>query len=525
MSDQDEERGGGVLLPVVIAMAVSVFVTAVVQWLVTHPKARKRLVQKAAKTWLRVENSTNKGTQALRRRRHAMEEKARQVALKLWTNVEDLTFVAPNHPIPSVSRRLYAHGAWMGAAPALLDDVKWRRILAFLMPDVYRDVLRALGEDVATAAIIPMFENNPVMCAFGSWRASQGAAPVGPPACMEWDLFLSTDLMHAWEGAPGARQRDEAIRKMVDSMIIGHASVTDTVQQQLGVCQWADVRKTPKTEMGGVEPGSWLDLFARALMLAEQEDLAVAIQEMSAQPRRKSDEECLRFTFKDELPPQKAVSVYRDVTGADSLSVILEIKSMGSSPELLKALVGELNRRSIHVDSIGSFTIMDVCGVSEVVQSVDDVTFAGPREILFLHFAGDLQVGCDEGTIQRGQAAMFNGASLLTARVDRGRYVYGVDEVLLDELDGYRQRHKLELGIYVQENDLDADAAALLSNVVGTRTSLFELGFAWGGLDDQVALAAGKGDRRGFGSQGLLRRTGVANTWKKAAGSAGSAAH
>ena len=466
-----------------------------------------------ANAWLRFENDAHRRARSIRRRSQEVEEKARLMAMGLWKTVEELGFSAPFHEIPHIRRRLYAHGAWMGAAPALLNDVKWRRILAFLMPDVYEDVVRALGQEVPTSALIPMFENNPVMCAYGSWRASREHD--GPPECMEWDLFLSSEMIYEWEAARTKRARQVAIEKIVDTMIIGHASITDTVQQRLGLCQWADVRKTPKTQMGGVEPTSWLDLFARALILAESGDLTDAIAAMSVESRRASEEACLRFTFEDEMAPDEAVKVYKEVTKAEHLSVILEIKSEITTPWLLKAVVLELNRRSVHVEAIGAFVIDDIHGVHEQEQTVDGIEYPGPKEILFLHFAGDLQVACDRGTLQPGQAAMFNGGSLLTAKLVEGGYVYEPDEQLLSELDEYRTTHELVLGIYVQEDDLDVDAATELSKLVESRPDLFELGFAWGGLADQVALAAGKGDRRGFGAQRLLRRLGVSKTWKK----------
>ena len=499
------------MLIVFVTVVVTAAVTAVIQWLAANPRARRRVANRAAKGWMKLEHTAARGSAKLMERRRRLREKARGVALELWTAVEDLAFAHSGSQIPPVSRRLYAHGAWMGAAPALLEDMKWRKILAFLMPDVYRDVARALADSASHAVIIPMFENNPVMCAFGLRRAAKD----GPVPCMEWDIFLSISLVDAWEEATTAQERGAAMVEMVDTMIIGHAAITDTVQEQLGVCQWSDVRKTPKARMGGVQTGSWLDLLARALLLSEAEDVTEAIQLMSAQPRRRSREACMKYTFAEELPAQEAVDIFRRIIGAPKLSVVLEVKSSASNPELLKALVGELNRRSVHVDSVGAFDVAGIKGVSEVVQQIDGRVLPGPREILFLHFAGDLQAACDRGGLVPGQAAMFNGASLLTARVEHGQYTYGLDHELIAELDGYRERHQLELGIYVQENDLDAAAAAILSELVASRPALLTLGFAWGGLADEVSLAAGQGDRRGFGSQALVRRMRVGKTWRK----------
>ena len=46
-----------------------------------------------------------------------------------------------------------------------------------------------------------------------------------------------------------ARTADvRAIRSLVDTMVIAHASTTDTVQESIGFCQWEDVRRTRKAQ-------------------------------------------------------------------------------------------------------------------------------------------------------------------------------------------------------------------------------------------------------------------------------------
>jgi len=72
------------------------------------------------------------------------------------------------------------------------------------------------------------------------------------------------------------------------------------------------------------------------------------------------------------------------------------------------------------------------------------------------------------------------------------------------ELEEYRVRFALDIGLYVQEYDCDAVAAALLSELVQDQAGTFELGFAWGGLVDEACIEADDEDRRGLGSQGML---------------------
>ena len=112
-----------------------------------------------------------------------------------------------------------------------------------------------------------------------------------------------------------------------------------------------------------------------------------------------------------------------------------------------------------------------------------------------------------ERDVQRGEPA---------ARPKEGQgYLYAVDEGIVDELDEYRERFDLSLGLYVQENDCDAAAVKLLSELVAVREDVrarLRLGRRARRGVDRVGL----GDHRGFGLQRVLGQVGVAATWKRA---------
>src|SRR5262249_52428880 len=145
---------------------------------------------------------------------------------------------------------------------------------------------------------------------------------------IEWDVFVDSELLEQWEAA---RDNPEAhakvMARVLDTSLIAHATASDTVQEAMGICQYKDVRKTPKTGLGGVELDSWLDLFGRALFLARADDLNAAVLEMSKDPRSDSDEECMLHTFAPPWPVRRSVDVHEGVTGKPCISVIVEIKS------------------------------------------------------------------------------------------------------------------------------------------------------------------------------------------------------
>jgi hypothetical protein len=459
--------------------------------------------------WARVEALLWWLWRRLRRQHAEIEAQARQIGDELL-QIVDLSWVWTPPAISPVRRRFYGHGAYMGAAPVLLADAKWRRFLAFLMPDVYEQVRAALSRGAQPAALIPMFENNPVMAAFGVLHGAASGHEIGG---MEWDVFLDGDVVPLWAAAPDDAKQP-LIARIVDTMVIAHASSADTVQEHIGLDQWKDVRKTPKTKLGGVEPGAWLDLFGRALELARSPDPDALLRGMSRDPRDPSDEECRRWTFAQKWSVERVTSVWEAVTGQPRFSVVLEIKSLRSTSALLAAMVAELNRRGVHVAAVGSFVLDEVRGVGAIEQVVHGVALPGPRELLFLHFAGDLQHACDEGLVPHGQSVLFNGASLLDAVEEGPRVTYRVHEDVVAELAEYQRRYALAIGLYVQEPDCDDAAASLLSDLVHAWPETFSLGFAWGGLHDAGAVPSDGADRRGFGGQKMLGYVGRARSWR-----------
>ncbi|PKL78974.1 MAG: hypothetical protein CVV27_02575 [Candidatus Melainabacteria bacterium HGW-Melainabacteria-1] len=150
-------------------------------------------------------------------------------------------------------------------------------------------------------------------------------------------------------------------------------------------------------------------------------------------------------------------------------------------------------------------------------QLIDGLHLDGPREVLFFHFAASLQQACDKGQVPIGQSVLFNGGSLLELAAAGAPLPYQIRDAVIDDLLAYKQRWNLHLGLYVQENDCDAIAAGLLSELVDARADVFDLGFAWGGLQDEAAAEFAPeraGDLRGFGSQKLLGYVGRAIHWE-----------
>lgn len=478
--------------------------------------------------WGRAESWLGALLGRLRRKKRQLGAEARLIGaevihlgVQVWDRIDDLPFVHTSLKLTPIRTQFYGHGAFMGAAPALIADAKWRRILAFLMPDVFTHVRAELDRGAPPTCVIPMLENNPVLAAFGVYRAATG--PRGETdesphhlSGLEWDVFVDLELLADWEVAktdPVARAK--VMERVLDTALIAHASATDTLQEAMGMCQYRDLRKTPKSALGGVEMDSWLDYFGRALSLAQAPDLDALVAEMAKEPRAASEEECMRETFAQPWPVRRVVEVHAAVTGKPCVSVIVEIKSLRSTPEFLSELVRMLNAQGVHVAAVASFLREEVEGVSATIQNIDGTPYPAPREIQFFHFAGDLQEACDEGRVAGGQSVLFNGASLIETKELEGKEpVYSTKLRVVSELEEYRERLGLHIGLYVQEGDCDHAAAMLLSDLIDARSQTFELGFAWGGLRDEVHVPSSTQVRVGYGSQRLLEYVGKAKQWK-----------
>ena len=481
-----------------------------------------------ARSWGRVEGAWHRLLRLLRRRAGRVqrevqaearlaEAEVRQAGARLLEPFEGAALFDSVFGIAPISTQFYGHGAFMGAAPALLADERWRRTLTVLMPDVFADVVKALEEGDPMPRVIAMLENNPVMAAFGTLQAHEVSGEeesehhlVG----MEWDLFVAQERVEAWEQASDEGARAACIAAAVDTALIAHAGGADTVQESMGICQYHDVRRTPKSGFGGVELPVWVDLYGRALELGFAEDFEALLAEMAGEIRVAGEDACDLHVFAVRRPLERALALHARATKGRRLSVVLDIKSLRTTPLFLRAFIAEMNRRGLHVSGVGSFLRAEIEGVSRQAQEVHGEQLDGPREVQFFHYAGDLQLACDEGRIVYGQSVMFNGASLLdVVAAPDGHAIYSADYEVLDDLERYRLRHGLTIGFYVQEPDCDADAASLLSDIATARSETFELGFAWGGLRNGANLPRAAAPRLGLGSQRLLEVVGRARRW------------
>jgi hypothetical protein len=217
----------------------------------------------------------------------------------------------------------YVHGGFFGAAPFMLTNPFWIKILRILMPDVYVEIARRASYAPAPK-LIHWAENNPVVAAYGTAHEVEFSGKV---PTLEWDVFLDPYLVRRVEivlsekeafvkRQKDARKKlreanggesnradgetsplgskatedaaalassdarlvlsyyDKEIRRrteiLVDRMLIAHGNIAQLVMEQTGYFKkynFSRVKRTRKTLGGGIFARQWIAVYAEAMRM------------------------------------------------------------------------------------------------------------------------------------------------------------------------------------------------------------------------------------------------------------------
>jgi hypothetical protein len=423
--------------------------------------------------------------------------------------------LAPQRPRPQpiqreeVGNQFYAHGAFMGAARRMLNDPKWNRILQTLMPDVYADV----HDESSEGDLIPMLENNPVMAAYGLFKTQQldrnreggRSDRLQTMQAIEWDVWLDPDVINGYNVAVlmGKSAIEQQDKLLVDTMIIAHGNTKQTIiENKIGYPQYDPVKETAKSELGGARSTAWMDLFGRTIRLATADDPDKLMEEMRGEARHADeDDQSLYQTFEKKTPFNEVVELYKKTFGKETFSVLLDIKSQ-SAPHVLRKLIRELNRRGVHVYGVGTFRFSELNELDQIEQTVDGQEMGAPRAIKFFHGIGNLQTACTDGEVFKGDSVMFNAGSILDSvdwDADKPNADDAEIESIIQKLGEFKNTYGFQLGLYIQEGATDQRAAQKVTTFSNKHADIFDLGFSWGGISNDMGPVTGGGT--GMGAQ------------------------
>ena len=193
-------------------------------------------------------------------------------------------------PVTPVDRIPYVHGSYASAAPRMIRDEKWMRILRRLLPANHADVVEIVrvAEEASTrsatavshmARIMKWAENNPVVAAYGIVNSDSGTESHSPMKqirkstsrirrlssysteggklrpVLEWDVFLDPALVKKVEAAMDALAQmsyddssadyqaqiaaeievDRQVARLIKRMMLAHGSASHLISEALGV--------------------------------------------------------------------------------------------------------------------------------------------------------------------------------------------------------------------------------------------------------------------------------------------------
>lgn len=347
-------------------------------------------------------------------------------------------------PVSEVANQTYAHGGFMGAAGAFMQDPKWTAIFRTLMPDAYARAAKIAEPEKLQLEL----ENNPVLAAYGSVRHLREVAAAGEPDAahralpLEWDVWLPPDPTQVTNLA---------------NVKIAHGNLGTTVAQGVGgddPVGYArdDVKRSPHA-------GEWMDLFGQAVALYRGE---------SGDAKRR-DEQLKQLQA--GTSGAEATQIAKEFIGPDG-GLILDVKSTYSTPADIAAFVKALRGQGINVFGVGTFK-------PEQLAALGDDT----RKVTFFHGINDME--SKAGELKPGADVMFNGGSLLSEGreyVVAGGATYEIDQAAYQRLVALQRKLALNIGLYVQESAVAPDAVQRITELVNRNPSVFTRGFAYGNV-------------------------------------------
>jgi hypothetical protein len=453
---------------------------------------------------------------------------------QLWTSILECILPSEKHTCFSVGRlerrrlgrRLGGGGGWGGGWGV------WA--LTFVSnscstsAEHYDNILAFTLHHKGWIRLLSCFYNNPVTSAFACVKlwgerpavpAAAAAAAASPsPALPPWhsiglQVSFHPTLVEKWS----VSRSPDLLAALVDNMLIArgdsHARLRDPTP-------FDKLETMPPHEGGGWTFSAWLDLFAKSfqLYLSDVEDREEA-DEGSTVTDTNFEQQCADFSARARLDNERGMNqdafgrlltipevlrLFSRVCPNTLFSVSLEVICQLATPQLLSAVVEELNRRGIHVGAVSGYDWWQFSGMEHRAQVVmphipsvgtaastasaagaavpSAASLPGPIEVKLLHSYKEIEKAVHAGRLQPGDAVLFNGGTAIGyRRMASGKSKqksYHITGDALAALEHASSQAKLRLGIFSDEVSLDHVAAELLVTTVNRYGPIFSVGYA-----------------------------------------------
>eukprot|EP00824_Muranothrix_gubernata_P014720 TRINITY_DN3055_c0_g1_i1.p1 TRINITY_DN3055_c0_g1~~TRINITY_DN3055_c0_g1_i1.p1 ORF type:complete len:517 (-),score=72.55 TRINITY_DN3055_c0_g1_i1:48-1598(-) len=380
-----------------------------------------------------------------------------------------------------------------------------------------------------TAALTVALENDPVMAAFTFWWEGFLGSKNVDELAYEWDIYFPYDKK-LWSSTSEWSHLDEdTVLSILAGILIGHGSVMATVMKTLPFFDphtiWKKVRDTSLANQGGIPLFRWVWSFfiatesARHMMPRgnSREVLDNFVAHVQGDLDHITSDLSLRGLA--ELSRHHATMVSALIGSAargTGFNAFFDLKNQFPGPLLPYVVEGLNNYLGITVTGFGSFSWSQAYGadLSRAWSDINSQTHElrsrlDMHAVYFVHEARQVAKAVEAKAIRDGEPLMFNGGSVLDLKweEDGTTPTYVVNEEIVAELRRLQKDHKLQLGIYTQEADLNWRAAKRLVEWTNDEPELLPLGFQYGGLRGIACDSEGMQPRRGlFGLLGKDRK-------------------
>jgi hypothetical protein len=338
-------------------------------------------------------------------------------------------------------------------------------------------------------------------------------------------------------------ERKALSTELVETMLIAHGTLSQLLLEQTGIAKeynYSCVKQTQRTLGGGMFVYDWVAIYTAAIMLGnmsivgqghdsvtwEQRLRDISIwnyrsvldsNDKNKTSRSKADKPPFSCSQSVDYIPRKSLKdlvntlrrfVNGDTSNKSPLRVVLDLKSRHVPKVVWAVVIDHLTEIGISIDGVGSFVLKEIRGLSQLCRTPVPLV-----EINFFHSAGDLQYACHKGLVRSGDVVYFNGGSLLwespklVDSLDAAfQNCFNFDPIKLmkkyrllpfcysgkedsescSTLMSYKTKFDLQIGIYVQEFNIDPCALHLLVQYCNNNPGLLQAGMVWGGFNGVI---------------------------------------
>jgi hypothetical protein len=363
----------------------------------------------------------------------------------------------------------YGHGAFMGAAGAFMQDAMWNSIFAAVWPEEHKRITEI--KDLHT--MILQLENNPVLAAYGECKTLEAkgekkgdANPQsGKVVPQEWDVWIDPI-------EPGNLSKCK----------IAHGNLQTTILQNLpGGFKDTAIGYNRADVKAAKSAPQWMELFGKAVMMYRG---GASVPDDKAKDRMDAMQKSLSATTADQ-----AISLCAEfLNKKNGGGLILDVKSTYSKPQDINTFIDSLKSKGIDVWGVGTFRHTQLDGIED-----------GVRRVKFFHGLQGVKNAADNKELKSGDHLMFNAGSLLDQSGGWIRELkFGVNQSSLQELITIQKTYDLNIGLYVQEGDIDPKAVEVIVKLFNRMPWLFRDGFAYGNISGKAEQST---VGRGMGAQ------------------------